>query len=86
MLALVAYSLKPVKFLAQQVPTILLFCDRRSDARLHGITTMFILFLFIFFFYLVCRRYNNLKNKKREEKTKKYIQCDRDMVTGHSSN
>ena len=30
MLALVAYSLKPVKFLAQQVPTFLLFCDRRS--------------------------------------------------------
>ena len=29
-LALVAYSLKPVKPLAQQVPTFLLFCDRRT--------------------------------------------------------
>ena len=28
MLALVAYSLKPVKLLAQQVSTFLLFCDR----------------------------------------------------------
>ena len=42
--------------------------------------------LFYFLFYLVCHRYNNLKNKKREKKTKKYIQCDRDMVTGHSPN
>ena len=45
MLALVAYSLKPVKLLAQQVPTFLLFCDRRSVAqqccvRLHGTATM----------------------------------------------
>ena len=47
LLALVAYSLKPVKLLAQQVPTfpILLFCDRRSVAqqccvRFHGTATM----------------------------------------------
>ena len=45
LLALVAYSLKPVKLLAQQVPTFLLFCDRRSLAQqycahLHGTTTM----------------------------------------------
>ena len=45
MLALVAYSLKPIKLLAQQVPTFLLFCDRRSVAqqccaRLHGIPTI----------------------------------------------
>ena len=35
MLALVAYmhSLKPVKLLAQQVPTFLLFSDRRSVAQ-----------------------------------------------------
>ena len=38
------YSLKPVKLLAQQVPTFLLFCDRRSVAqqccvRLHGTAT-----------------------------------------------
>ena len=33
MLALVAHSLKPVKLLAQQVPTFLLFCDRRSAAQ-----------------------------------------------------
>ena len=44
MLALVAYSLKLVKLLAQQVPTFLLFCDRRSTAqqccvRLHGTTS-----------------------------------------------
>ena len=32
-LGLVAYSLKPVKLLAQQVPTFLLFCDRRSVAQ-----------------------------------------------------
>ena len=30
MLALVAYSLKPVKLSAQQVPTYLFFCDRRT--------------------------------------------------------
>ena len=41
MLALVAYSLKPVK----QVPKFLLLCDRHSVAQqccalLHGITTM----------------------------------------------
>ena len=29
MLALDAYSLKPVKLLVQQVPTFLLFCDRQ---------------------------------------------------------
>ena len=45
MLAFVAYSLKPVNILAQQVPTFLLFCDRRCVAqqcyaRLHGTTTM----------------------------------------------
>ena len=45
MLALVAYSLKPVKLLAQQVQTFLLFCDRRSIAQqccvcLHGTPTM----------------------------------------------
>ena len=42
MLALVAYSLKLVKLLAQQVPTFPLFCDRRNIAQqcyahLHGI-------------------------------------------------
>ena len=45
MLALVAYSLKPIKLSAQQVPTFLSFCDRRSVAqqccvRLHGTATM----------------------------------------------
>ena len=45
LLAVVAYSLKPVEFLAQQVPTFLLFCYRRSVAqqycvRLHGTPTM----------------------------------------------
>ena len=45
MLALVACSLKPIKLLAQQVQTFLLFCDRRSVAqqccaRLHGTPTM----------------------------------------------
>ena len=47
MLALVAYSLKLVKLLGQQVPMflILLFCDRQSVVqqcctRLHGTTTM----------------------------------------------
>ena len=45
MLALVAYSLKPVKLLAWQFLTILLFCDWRSVAqqcyaRLHRTTTM----------------------------------------------
>ena len=44
MLALVVYSLKPLKLLAKQVPTFLLFCDRRSVAqqycaRLYGTTT-----------------------------------------------
>ena len=45
LLALVAYSLKPVKLLAQQVPTFLWFCDRWRVAqqcctRLHGTPTM----------------------------------------------
>ena len=45
MLALVAYSLKQVKLLAQQVLIFLLFCDRRSVAqqccvRLHGTATI----------------------------------------------
>ena len=45
LLALVAYSLKQVKLLAQQVPIFLLFCDRRSVAqqccvRLHGTATI----------------------------------------------
>ena len=31
LLALVAYSLKPVKLLAQQVPTFLLFCDHEVE-------------------------------------------------------
>ena len=35
LLTLVAYSLKPVNLLAQQVPTFLFFCDRRSVARVH---------------------------------------------------
>ena len=45
MLALVAYSLKLVKLLTQQVPTFLFFCDQQSIVqqcctRLYGTTTI----------------------------------------------